>query len=339
MVKKDYILTIEDLCIGYKTGNKDKVIMNKLYSTALRGELIAVIGRNGAGKSTLLRTIIGLQSSLGGKILYEGKDIHEYTRMELARKAGYISTEIVRATNMNVYDLVALGRYPHTNWSGRIDKDNHSKILEAITNTGMTSFASRFISELSDGERQRAMIARILAQDTGLMVMDEPTAFLDIGSKFEILYLLHNLVKSSGKTIIFSTHDLQMALAQADKIWLLKDKSLVEGSPEDLMIQGEFDHIFDSSPARYNSDHGTFTLVGSKQNDIFIEGEGVLRHWTEKAVNRSGFTVSKKRTYPYIIVPSGNSKFWYLVYENNKYEFTTVYDLAIALGKLSHYST
>jgi len=328
MLPADKIVKIDGLRTGYRSGRDEIIILDDLYSTALRGELIAVIGKNGAGKSTLLRTIIGLQPAVGGKIYYEGKDIHEYSRLELARKVGFISTEIVRATNMNVYDLVSLGRYPYTNWMGRIDRENHNRIIEALENAGMTAFHSRFISELSDGERQRAMIARILAQDTGLMVMDEPTAFLDIGSKFEILHLLHNLAKTTGKTIIFSTHDLQMAISQADKIWLLKDKRLVEGAPEDLMIQGEFDHIFDSSPARYNSDQGTFTFIGEEQGSIFVEGEGILRHWTEKAVNRNGFAISREKTFRYIIVPSGDCKNWRIIEGQTVKEFSSVYELA-----------
>lgn len=328
MLTAEKIVTIEGLRTGYRSGSNEIIILDELHATAFKGELIAVIGKNGAGKSTLLRTIIGLQPALDGKIYHEGKDILEYSRLELARKVGFISTETVRATNMNVYDLVALGRYPYTNWTGRIDMDNHIRILEAIQDAGMTAFSSRFISELSDGERQRAMIARILAQDTGLMVMDEPTAFLDIGSKFEIFHLLHNLAKSTGKTIIFSTHDLQMAISQADKIWLLKDKALVEGAPEDLMIQGEFDHIFDSSPARYNSDQGTFTFISEEHGSIYVEGEGILRHWTEKALNRIGFAVSRDKTESFIIVPSGNYKNWQLINGQVIREFTSLYDLA-----------
>jgi iron complex transport system ATP-binding protein len=335
MLASEKIVSINGLRTGYRSGSKEMIILEGLQATALKGELIAVIGKNGAGKSTLLRTIIGLQPSLGGKILHEGKDMLEFSRLELARKVGFISTESVRATNMNVYDLVALGRYPYTNWAGRIDRENHIRILEAINDAGMTAFSSRFIGELSDGERQRAMIARILAQDTGLMVMDEPTAFLDIGSKFEIFHLLHNLAKNTGKTIIFSTHDLQMAISQADKIWLLKDKGLVEGAPEDLMIQGEFDHIFDSSPARYNSDQGTFTFISEEHGSIYVEGEGILRHWTEKALNRIGFSVSRDKTDRYIIVPSGNLKNWQLINGKQIQEFTTVYDLAEGVLKLT----
>jgi len=327
MGTNEKIVTIDALDIGYKTGRSEKVILSGLAATALKSELIAVIGRNGAGKSTLLRTILGIQPSLGGKIMYEGRDISDYSRIELARKAGYISTEHVRAANMSVYDLVALGRFPYTSWTGRIDRDNHLKIVESIKDAGMESMSSRYVGELSDGERQRAMIARLLSQDTGLMIMDEPTAFLDIGSKFEILHLLNNLAKTGGKTIIFSTHDLQMAIGQADKIWLLTDKKLIEGAPEDLMIQGEFEHIFDSSTVKYNSDHGTFSFRSDEKGGIFIEGEGILRHWTEKAIDRIGYTVSKDKTDPYIIVPSGNRKNWCLVKNKMTMEFSSIFDL------------
>ena len=167
--------------------------------------------------------------------------------MDLAQKVGYISTEIVKVSNMRVYDLVALGRFPHTNWIGKIDMKDHEAIMDAIEKTSMKPLYRKFVSELSDGERQKAMIARILAQDTGIMIMDEPTAFLDIGSKYEILHLMHHLSDKSNKTIIFSTHDLQMAISQSDKIWLILDNELIEGAPEDLMIAGAFDHLFDSS--------------------------------------------------------------------------------------------
>jgi iron complex transport system ATP-binding protein len=331
-LSEEEILKIDDLKIGYRSGGDEKIVLHELKATAFRGELIAIIGKNGAGKSTLLRTITGLQTSLGGKISFEGRNMRDYSRMELAQKVGYISTESIRANNMSVYDLVALGRYPYTDWTGRINRENHMIIMDAIENTGMMQFCSRYIVELSDGERQRAMIARILAQDTGLMVMDEPTAFLDIGSKYEILHLMHNLSERAGKTIIFSTHDLDMALSQADKIWLLTGKILKEGAPEDLMIQGDFDHIFDSTAVRYNSDHGTFTFRSDEKGRIFIDGEGILRHWTEKAVNRAGFAVSVEKTDPSVIIPSGENKNWRLLKHGSVSEFRSIYDL---IGRLT----
>jgi len=328
------ILSLKTLKIGYKTGNAENIILPELNATAYKGELIAVIGKNGAGKSTLLRTIAGLQQSLGGTVCHDGKDILKFSRIELARKVGYISTEIVRAANMNVYDLVALGRFPYTDWTGRIDNENQIKIAEAIRNTGMSALTSRYISEISDGERQRAMIARILAQDTHLMIMDEPTAFLDIGSKYEILYLLHNLAKNSGKTVIFSTHDLHIAISQADKIWLLTNKKLIEGAPEDLMLAGDFENLFESSSVRYDSDHGTFSFHVFEKGTIYVEGEGIIRHLTEKALSRIGFVVTGIKSKPCLIVPSGENKFWHLVTNNSTFRFSSIYELTSSLNNL-----
>lgn len=327
------ILSLDSLKIGYASGKHENVLLPPLNACANKGELIAVIGRNGIGKSTLLRTLTGLQPSLGGEIFYSGKNIRDYSRMDLAQKVGYISTEIVKVSNMSVYDLVALGRFPHTNWIGKIDTKNHDVIMDAIEKTAMSAFCKRFVSELSDGERQRAMIARILAQDTGIMVMDEPTAFLDIGSKYEILHLLHVLSHKSEKTIIFSTHDLHMAISQSDKIWLILDNKLIEGAPEDLMIEGAFDHLFDSSPVQFNSEHGTFSFRSEDRGSIYVDGEGILRHWTEKAINRAGFSVSQVKTIPYIIVPSGNKSKWQFSTNNSSLEFGSIYELVSWLSK------
>jgi len=326
------ILNLDSLRIGYQSGKSKKVLLPPITSSACRGELIAVIGRNGIGKSTLLRTLTGLQPPLGGNIFYYGKKISGYSKMELAQKVGFISTEIVKVSNMKVYDLVALGRFPHTNWIGKIESNDRSKINDALAKTSMQTFSMKFVSRLSDGERQKVMIARLIAQDTSIMIMDEPTAFIDIAGKYEILQLMHTLTHTSDKTIIFSTHDLQMAINQSDKIWLILENELIEGAPEDLMIAGAFDHLFDSSIVDFNSEDGTFSFHNNTKGSIYIEGKGHKRHWTEKAISRAGFHVSNEKTNPYIIIPSGNNNFWKLSAVSYTYECTSLYELIKCLS-------
>jgi iron complex transport system ATP-binding protein len=304
------ILVIRSLKIGYQAGRNTRILLPPLNAGAGKGELIAVIGKNGIGKSTLLRTIAGLQGALSGEIFYEGKDIRDYSRTDLAQTVGYISTEIVKVSSMRVYDLVALGRFPYTNWLGKTETADHEIIMDAIEKTGLSVLRDRFISELSDGERQKAMIARILAQDTGVMIMDEPTAFLDIGSKFEILHLMHRLSQKSGKTIIFSTHDLNVALSQADKIWLVLPDGIEEGAPEDLMLSGSLDNLFDSSAVIFNPDNGTYSFMPEKKGEIFVEGSGVMLHYSKKALVRAGFSVIEGSDQPCLAVPSGDCTYW-----------------------------
>lgn len=239
------ILSVNSLGIGYRTGRSGRILLPPLTASANRGELVAVIGRNGIGKSTLLRTIIGIQPAFGGKIFIKGEELCGIPRLELARKIGYISTEIVSVSNMTVYDLVALGRFPHTNWIGTIDRKSREAIDAALVKTRMDSFAGRYITELSDGERQRVMIARVLAQDASIMVMDEPLAFLDLPGKHEIANLIHKLA-GSGRTIIFSTHDLSIALRVADRIWFLYKEGIIEGTPQNLLELGSLNSMFES---------------------------------------------------------------------------------------------
>lgn len=333
------ILSLDSLRIGYGDRRAQNVLLTPLTATGRKGEMIALIGKNGIGKSTLLRTIAGLQPSLGGDISYQGRSIREYSRTDLARTIGYISTEMVKVTNMRVYDLVALGRFPYTNWFGKIDKYNHDIIEDSINKTGMSSLSGRFISELSDGERQKAMIARILAQDTGILVMDEPTAFLDIGSKFEILHLMHLLSQKNGKTIIFSTHDLNVAMSQADKIWLIVDNHLVEGAPEDLMLQGAFDHLFDSSVVQYNSEHGTYSFKTEDRGEVNVSGGGIMLHYTKKALNRAGFSVSEGQGRQFLKLPSGSCKYWQLIRDDSLIEFSSLYEFVTWLSNENSGST
>ena len=328
------ILSLENLNIGYSAGKHSKVLVAPISATARTGELIAVIGRNGIGKSTLLRTIIGLQHSLGGNVLLNGKNIYRIPLNDLAREIGYISTEVVRVSNMRVFDLIALGRFPHTNWIGKLDTESMNSIRNALIKTGMESLSNRYISELSDGERQRAMIARVLAQDTEIMVMDEPTAFLDIAGKYEIVNLMLNLTRE-GKTIIFSTHDFSVALNQTDKIWLITEKSFLEGAPEDMMLRGAFDHLFESSVVGFNSLDGSFSFRIQSRGMIRIEGDGMLKKWTEKAVTRAGYSISQTQYSKLIKISDGISKKWELVSDDFQGGFNSLYDLVAFLRKIS----
>ena len=325
------IIKIDSLRIGYTSGKNAGSILPPLSASARKGELVAVIGKNGIGKSTLLRTIPGIQSSLGGTVLINGEDTARFSGLQIAQKIGYISTEIVKVSHMRVFDLVALGRFPYTNWIGRIDHDAHVIIKEAINKTGLAHFESRLVSELSDGERQRAMIARVLAQDTDILIMDEPTAFLDISGKYEIINLMRELA-AAGKTIVFSTHDLNIAINQADKIWLMQENSLTEGAPEDLLLANAFDHLFDQTVIGFNPDDGSFIFRIEPCGEIFIKGEGTLRHWTAKALTRKGFSVADVQMIPYIQLPSGTGE-WVLFTGDSSESFRSLYDLVRRLGK------
>jgi iron complex transport system ATP-binding protein len=328
MEAKKEILSFESLLIGYISGKTTKILLPPLNARAFQGELIAMIGQNGIGKSTLLRTLTGLQVAIDGTIIINGKSIKNYSRIDFAQHIGYISTEPVRVSNMKVYDLVALGRFPHTNWLGKLTGTDHAIIMDAIEKVGMQQFINNYVTELSDGERQRVMIARVLAQDTDLLVMDEPTAFLDIKSKYEIVHLLHDLSKKRGKTIVFSTHDLNIAVSESDKIWLILKESFEEGAPEDLIIGGAFDELFKDSLVRFNQADGSFTFRNEFKGNFNLKGEGIGRLWTEKALNRAGYSISDNIEKLQIKVVNLNSRYRWLVDKGEiRKEFNSVYDL------------
>lgn len=334
MEEKDRkILSFRDLEIGYRSGNIPKVLLPPLNASSGKGELIAVIGKNGIGKSTLLKTIAGLCPVISGSLLIDDKDIGSYSRIQLSGVTGYISTDIVKVSNMKVYDLVSLGRFPHTNWFGRIDRSNHNAIMNALDKAGMNDFIDRQITELSDGERQKAMIAMVLAQDATLMVMDEPTAFLDLSSKYEVIHLMHQLTRKREKTIIYSTHDLATAISQADKIWLLTADGLLEGAPEDIMIGGSFRSLFDPSKVTYNSADGSFSITNEFRGGFKIRGEGETKFWTERAFLRAGFSADYPDPVFTVEIPSGPNNFWKCYLAGDSGSFASIYDLISWINK------
>lgn len=324
-------LSLEKLEVGFGTPGSGKILMPALNEIAREGELIAVLGRNGIGKSTLLRTITGLHPIVSGDLYIDGRNLKEYSRIQLSEKVGYISTEIVKVNNMTVFDLVSMGRFPYTGWFGQIRESDKREIISSIERVGLVDFINRPVIQLSDGERQKAMIAMVLAQDTGLIVMDEPTAFLDISAKLEIMHILHDLALKRNKTIIFSTHDLEFALNQADRIWLLSKQGILSGAPEDLMLQGAFGSLFDPTKVTFNPMDGTFRIKNTRGGELQVIGKGHEKYWTEKALERAGYVIVESGATVVVEVQQRDGLKWFIKNELLTRWFNSLYELVYFL--------
>jgi iron complex transport system ATP-binding protein len=290
--QEEKIIELNNAAIGYKAKTHSvNIVKSDILVYALKGELVALIGGNGLGKSTLLRTIAGFQPPISGDFLINGKQVNTYREKELALIMSYVSTEIIRVPNLSVFDLVSLGRYPHTNWFGKLlDEDRHI-VEEAIKSVGLQGYENRMVNYISDGERQKAMIARTLAQDTDVIVLDEPTAFLDLSNKYEIVHILHRLAKEKGKTILFSTHDLTTAIAESDRMWVMLDDSVKQGAPEDLILNGDFASLFHNDHLFFDQEKGNFRIRKQTRRQALVNGHGIAADWTKKALERIGFEV------------------------------------------------
>ena len=300
--------TVQDLCIGYRTGKKEKRVHEHLSFELHAGELTCLLGANGAGKSTLLRTLSASQPALEGDLLMMGKSLSDYSEKERSRTIGVVLTDKTFAGGLSVYELVALGRQPHTGFFGRLTKEDKRIVEEAMENVGIAHKAKSYTAELSDGERQKVMIAKALVQECPLILLDEPTAFLDVVSRIEIMHLLHRLAVEQNKAILLSTHDIEQALVLADKLWLLtKGKGLQCGVTEDIILNHHMDELFTHKDIRFDYDHGVYYPTVNGQKKIFVEAQdNTLLHWTINALNRHGYqcTSTLQEGMPYIKVNS-----------------------------------
>ncbi|MDR3095370.1 MAG: ABC transporter ATP-binding protein [Bacteroidales bacterium] len=285
-------LSIQNLSVGYR----QQTILSGIHLTAAEGELVALIGRNGTGKSTLMRTLARLQPRLDGVVLLSGKPTQHFSKTEWAEQLSIVSTDAVGASYLTVRQLVAFGRFPYTNWLGKLTVQDLLKVDEALQLVGIAHLAHKNLHETSDGERQRAMIARTLAQDTGIILLDEPTAFLDMPNKYELVWLLHRLTRERRKTIVFSTHDLNIAMQGADKLWLIAENNICEGAPEDLALNGQFNSIFAGSNLNFDDTNGEFLIRYHQTTPIALAGEGKTAFWTRKALERNGYVVKSGDT-------------------------------------------
>lgn len=258
---KNTILKTQNLSIGYKTKKAETVVTSNINFDLQQGQLIGLVGANGIGKSTLLRTLIKVQPQLSGSIYLNGNDLKNTSNQELATQLSIVLTEQLTSKNLSVYELVALGRQPYTNWVGNLSEDDKQKVDDALNLINITDLQHKKCFELSDGQLQKVMIARTLTQDTDIIVLDEPTTHLDMYHKAYILKLLKKLTKETGKTILFSSHEINLAIQLCDSMIVMTKDKVISDQPCNLIEKGVFDGLFPEDMIVFDTKTGSFKVT------------------------------------------------------------------------------
>lgn len=294
------MLTCQEITLGYE--RQEKALVSGLTLDFQPGHLVCLMGPNGVGKSTFLRVLGGMQSPLSGNVYVGQEGLEALSPQQRARQLSMVFTSAFSPGPISVYALVSMGRYPYADWLGRLAKEDHEHIHQALVMVDIMHLAERKVQELSDGERQKVMIARALAQDTPYLLLDEPTAHLDLSNRLEIFRQLQKLSREQGKGIILATHQLDQALQVADRMCLLTAVGSYHwGSPEDLVLGGQVEATFGQKKLLFDADKGTFGLAHSPTQYITLEGEGLRATWTEKALIRRGLGVKAQQALKVVV--------------------------------------
>lgn len=340
MINDSELLALKKLAIGYRLSRKQHKTVAEGISVSLKaGELVCLLGPNGSGKSTLMRTISGMQPPIAGEVLLGGAKIHEISGRDLATQLAVVLTERITVGTLSAYALVSLGRYPHTNWAGTLTEKDHKIIRDSLEVVGATEFSNRNVSELSDGERQKIMVARALAQEPRILILDEITAFLDLPRRVDIMNLLRKMTRDTGKAVLLSTHDLDLALRTADQLWLLSKEGVLQtGAPEDLVLSGDFEKAFSSEGIEFDNSAGYFKLNGGIIGSVKILGtaRNAVR-WTERAFERQGYLVLSNGGVPDLsveVIDRGGALFWRLTDYSEETDFGSILALVSHIVKI-----
>ena len=285
------IVEIRDLSTGYSTKKEEKIIGAHLNGELKEGDFVCLLGPNGSGKSTLLKTLSGLQGSIHGEVIVQNILISNYKPKELSKVVSVVLTDNSKLNGMNVYDVVSMGRSPYTGFWGQLKESDHGIVEKCMQWVGVSDLKNRQMGELSDGERQKVMIAKSIAQETPIILLDEPTAFLDYPSKVSIMLMLHRLAKSKSKTILLSTHDIETALRISDRIWLLEEsKGLITGIPEDLCKEGYIDDFFVTDGVFFDKEQCSFHLKYKTAREVLMTGnpDSIDYQLARRALIRNG---------------------------------------------------
>lgn len=282
------ILSTQSLCVGHRSNRGSQTTAANINLQIEQGKMICLLGKNGIGKSTLLHTLAGFLPPISGKIFIENIPSESISAQKLAQKISVVLTNCNRIDNMSVTELVALGRMPYTNLFGRLTNSDWDIVNAMIDKVGIGPIKNKLINQISDGERQRAMIAKALTQQTPIVILDEPTAFLDLPGRISIMNLLQELAHTENIAIVQSTHDLEQALRFADTLWLMNDENISVGAPEDLVLSGKLSQTFDNHNLQFDANEGIFITTKNPIATIGIDGEGLQCIWLQRALMRIG---------------------------------------------------
>ena len=287
MGDRKIILKSNGLNLGYKKQGESIIIAEDIDFKLKKGALTCLLGPNGVGKSTLIKTIMGQLPALQGSVILDDTPLGDYSQKELSKRIAVVLTDKVSLGNVTVYQLVSLGRIPHTTWLGSMSSMDHTKVEKAIEVTHISYLKDKVLSELSDGQLQKVMIARALAQDGEILILDEPTAHLDLINRFEIMHLLRKIAKEENKAVLVVTHDLEIAIDTADEFWLMQCGLPLEcAAPEDLIVSGKINLLLPSGTLKFNPITGK--IQDSTPYDYpIIQGDVKLTNWLKLIIRKN----------------------------------------------------
>jgi iron complex transport system ATP-binding protein len=320
------ILEATNLAVGYAPRHAPPVSVSTGINLSVEsGEFVCLLGPNGAGKSTLLRTFAGQQEPLFGSVTLRQRRIDTMSNADLAKIVSLVLTERITTSLLTVYELVSMGRIPYTSWSGSLTQHDHEIVEDSLRAASAEELARRRLSELSDGERQRCMLARALAQEPALLILDEITAFLDLPHRIEMMHRLQQLAHERDVAVILSTHDLDLALTNADRILLQpKGQRLIDAGPEDLVLSGAFERAFESEGLVFDKFSGSFNRPRISRGTVHLKAEGVEAYWAQRALERTGFRCVPEDAGGDPIVAYHGSNVWTVVRSNMRETHTAL---------------
>lgn len=286
-------MTTRELAVGYRSRRQRRAVLERVNLTADSGELVCLLGPNGIGKSTLIRTLARMQPALWGSVELGGASLESLSASDLARRLAVVLTERVGVESLRARQVVELGRYPHSGWLGSLSARDRDVVSWAIEAAGASHLSDRDFARISDGERQRVMVARALAQEPMLLVLDEPTAFLDVPSRVDLMGLLRRLTRTEALAVVVSTHDLELALRTADVVWLLMPGGeVITGAPEDVMLSGAIATAFEGRQIRFHPEERTFRWLTGDRGDATVCGRGLRAAMARATLEREGYALA-----------------------------------------------